>query len=269
MTRQRPRPSCSITSRTSPAARTLRAADAQTTPPAGLLTLTILDRPASVILFPFLAGARPRGLTILPLLAMAAMLGFGIYMTWDISHAFAGALAVGPRRSSTRCRSSTHRRGRVTMRVRRTPLILAGTLAALSAGAPAAADPDPGDSTLSVSADVTVCVDVPLVSVHIGRCGSPAVNPPPKAIPNPQPAVPNPQPAVTLNPQPVATPKATPRVRVVITPRPAKPKPTLRTDLWPPLIASGCPTSHPRPSTPSRLQSRNPNQRSSRRPSPR
>ncbi|MCG5219424.1 bestrophin-like domain [Streptosporangium soli] len=77
------------------AARNQRAADAQTTPPAGLLTLTILTG-LVVILFPFLAGARPRGLTILPLLAMAAMLGFGIYMTWDISHVFAGALAVGP-----------------------------------------------------------------------------------------------------------------------------------------------------------------------------
>ncbi|HUR08512.1 MAG TPA: hypothetical protein VM347_38650 [Nonomuraea sp.] len=101
------------------------------------------------------------------------------------------------------------------------PLLLAGTLLALSAGAPAAADPEPGDSTVSVGADVTVCVDVPLVSVRIGRCGSPAANPPPQAIPNPQPRV-------TLNPQPVATPKATPRVRVVITPRPAKPKPTHR-----------------------------------------
>lgn len=76
-------------------ARAQRSADAAATPPEGLLFLTILTG-VVVIVFPFLAGARPRGLTILPMVAMAGLLGFGIYLTWDISRAFDGPLAVGP-----------------------------------------------------------------------------------------------------------------------------------------------------------------------------
>ncbi|RVX40506.1 uncharacterized protein DUF4239 [Nonomuraea polychroma] len=75
--------------------RAQRGADAAAAPPDGLLFLTILTG-LVVIVFPFLAGARPQGLTILPLVAMAAMLGFGTYLTWDISRAFDGPLAVGP-----------------------------------------------------------------------------------------------------------------------------------------------------------------------------
>ncbi|MFG1946865.1 hypothetical protein [Nonomuraea sp. NPDC048826] len=77
------------------AARAQRAADAAATPPAGLLALTVLTG-LSVILFPFLAGARPRGITLAPLAAMAALLGFGAYLTWDITRAFDGPLAVTP-----------------------------------------------------------------------------------------------------------------------------------------------------------------------------
>ncbi|GGO63937.1 bestrophin-like domain [Nonomuraea cavernae] len=77
------------------AARAQRTADAASTPPPGVLVLTILTG-AVVIVFPFLAGARPRGAAILPLVAMAAMLGFGTYLTWDISHVFDGPLAVEP-----------------------------------------------------------------------------------------------------------------------------------------------------------------------------
>ncbi|MCK2219171.1 DUF4239 domain-containing protein [Actinomadura sp. ATCC 31491] len=76
-------------------ARAQRAADALATPPDGLLLLTVLTG-LVVVVFPFLAGARPRGLTLLPMLAMAGLLGFGVYLTWDISHAFDGPLAVGP-----------------------------------------------------------------------------------------------------------------------------------------------------------------------------
>ncbi|MER6945015.1 hypothetical protein ABT294_13415 [Nonomuraea sp. NPDC000554] len=77
------------------AARAQRGVDAAATPPKGVLILSIVTG-LVVIVFPFLAGARPRGLAILPLVAMAAMLGFGVYLTWDISHVFAGPLAVGP-----------------------------------------------------------------------------------------------------------------------------------------------------------------------------
>jgi hypothetical protein len=76
-------------------ARAQRTADAAATPPDGLLYLTILTG-VVVVVFPFLAGARPRGLTILPMVAMAGLLGFGVYLTWDISRAFDGPLAVGP-----------------------------------------------------------------------------------------------------------------------------------------------------------------------------
>ncbi|QYC41289.1 hypothetical protein Nocox_18400 [Nonomuraea coxensis DSM 45129] len=76
-------------------ARAQRAADAAATPPDGLLLLTVLTG-LVVLVFPFMAGARPRGLTLLPMLAMGGLLGFGVYLTWDISRAFDGPLAVGP-----------------------------------------------------------------------------------------------------------------------------------------------------------------------------
>jgi hypothetical protein len=77
------------------AARRQRAMDARTTPPAGLLAVTVLTG-LVVVLLPFLAGARPRGMTLVPLSLMAALLAAGIYLTFDIAHVFGGALAVGP-----------------------------------------------------------------------------------------------------------------------------------------------------------------------------
>lgn len=76
-------------------ARRQRAMDADTTPPAGLLVFTLLTG-VVVVLLPFLAGARPRGLTLVPLALMASLLAAGTYLTIDISHVFTGALAVGP-----------------------------------------------------------------------------------------------------------------------------------------------------------------------------
>ncbi|GAA3590167.1 DUF4239 domain-containing protein [Nonomuraea rosea] len=76
-------------------ARAQRTADASSTPPQGLLFLTVFTG-MLVIVFPFLAGARPRGLAMLPLVAMAGLVGFGVFLTWDIQHAFSGPLAVGP-----------------------------------------------------------------------------------------------------------------------------------------------------------------------------
>ncbi|TYK45083.1 DUF4239 domain-containing protein [Actinomadura decatromicini] len=77
------------------AARRQRAADAATEPPAGLLAVTVLTG-IVVVLLPFLAGARPRGMTLVPLALMAALLATGTYLTIDIMHVFSGALAVGP-----------------------------------------------------------------------------------------------------------------------------------------------------------------------------
>jgi Protein of unknown function (DUF4239) len=76
-------------------ARGQRALDAKTHPPAGLLYMTILTG-LVVLIFPFMAGARPRALTIVPLGVMAALLGVGVFLAFDISHVFTGALRVKP-----------------------------------------------------------------------------------------------------------------------------------------------------------------------------
>jgi hypothetical protein len=77
------------------AARGQRAVDATTTPPKGLLALTIIAG-VLVCAFPFLAGARPRGMALIPAAAMAAMVAVGVYLVFDISHVFNGALQVKP-----------------------------------------------------------------------------------------------------------------------------------------------------------------------------
>ncbi|REE94921.1 DUF4239 domain-containing protein [Thermomonospora umbrina] len=77
------------------ASRRQRAMDAVTTPPPGLLVMTLVAG-LSVVLFPFLTGARPRGRTLVPLAIMSGLLAIGVYLVFDISHVFAGALAVQP-----------------------------------------------------------------------------------------------------------------------------------------------------------------------------
>jgi hypothetical protein len=76
-------------------ARRQRAADAGTELPFGVVIMTLLSG-AAVVLFPFLAGARPRGMTVVPLLVMSAMLGVGVFLVLDITRVFTGALAVDP-----------------------------------------------------------------------------------------------------------------------------------------------------------------------------
>jgi hypothetical protein len=76
-------------------ARGQRGMDAKATPPVGLLYMAVLTG-IVVMIFPFLAGARPRGMTIVPMCVMAAMLGAGIFLAFDISHVFSGALRVKP-----------------------------------------------------------------------------------------------------------------------------------------------------------------------------
>ncbi|MFC6086084.1 bestrophin-like domain [Sphaerisporangium aureirubrum] len=75
--------------------RRQRAADARSEPPAGVLPLAILTG-TIVILFPFLAGARPRGWTLVPLTVMSGLLGVGVFLAWQISHVFASGLSIGP-----------------------------------------------------------------------------------------------------------------------------------------------------------------------------
>ncbi|WP_067464969.1 DUF4239 domain-containing protein [Actinomadura macra] len=77
------------------AARRQREVDARTTPPIGLLVITLITGTA-VMLLPFMAGSRPRGTALVPVGLMAALLAAGAYLTIDISHVFSGALAVSP-----------------------------------------------------------------------------------------------------------------------------------------------------------------------------
>jgi hypothetical protein len=76
-------------------ARRQRGADAATTPPSVILVLTLLSGLA-VLLFPFAAGARPRGASLAPMVVMAVMLGVAIFLTFDIIHPFDGSLKVEP-----------------------------------------------------------------------------------------------------------------------------------------------------------------------------
>jgi hypothetical protein len=76
-------------------ARSRRALDARARPPVALLYLTALTG-LTAVLFPYLIGARPRGMTFLPMGAMAALLGFAVYLSFDISHVFSGGLQVKP-----------------------------------------------------------------------------------------------------------------------------------------------------------------------------
>mgnify|MGYP002623882483 CR=1 FL=1 len=76
-------------------ARRLRGADAQSRPPAALLVMTVLTG-VLVAVFPFMAGARPTGPAIVPLVVMTGLLGVGIYFVFDIVSVFDGGLAVGP-----------------------------------------------------------------------------------------------------------------------------------------------------------------------------
>lgn len=77
------------------AARRQRASDAGSGLPAGVLVFTVLTG-ALMIVYPLLAGARPRGLPVVTLFLSAALLGIALYLAFDIDHAFSGALGVDP-----------------------------------------------------------------------------------------------------------------------------------------------------------------------------
>ncbi|GAA3238687.1 hypothetical protein [Actinocorallia longicatena] len=76
------------------AARRQRASDAGSGLPSGVLVMTLLTG-AIMIVYPILAGARPRGRAWVPLLLMAGILGVSVYLVFNINHAFSGALEVG------------------------------------------------------------------------------------------------------------------------------------------------------------------------------
>ncbi|RAY15828.1 hypothetical protein DPM19_08665 [Actinomadura craniellae] len=77
------------------AARRQRASDAASGLPAGVLFFMVLTG-VIMIVFPFMVGARPRGMTLAALGVMAALLGVGMYLVFDIDQAFSGGLGVGP-----------------------------------------------------------------------------------------------------------------------------------------------------------------------------
>lgn len=76
-------------------ARRQREADAKTSLPPAVLFFTVVIG-IVMILFPLLSGARPRGMTLIPLIVMSGLLGMSIYLVFDINHVFTGNLHVSP-----------------------------------------------------------------------------------------------------------------------------------------------------------------------------
>jgi hypothetical protein len=76
-------------------ARRQRAVDAADGLPEAVLVFTVLTG-IIMIIYPLLAGARPRGMSMLPLLTMAALLGISIFLVFNIDHPFSGGMAVKP-----------------------------------------------------------------------------------------------------------------------------------------------------------------------------
>ncbi|MBW8483747.1 bestrophin-like domain [Actinomadura parmotrematis] len=77
------------------AARRQRAVAAGPILPHGVLAFTAITG-VIMIFFPFLAGARPRGMALVTLGLTAALLGVAIYICFALNHAFTGPLAVKP-----------------------------------------------------------------------------------------------------------------------------------------------------------------------------
>jgi len=75
------------------AARRQRAVDAKATLPSGVLALTVLTA-VLVLVFPLLAGARPKGPVRLTYLLLAASVALGVYLAFAINHTFTGPLGV-------------------------------------------------------------------------------------------------------------------------------------------------------------------------------
>jgi hypothetical protein len=49
-----------------------------------------------VILYPFLAGVRPRGKALIPIVLTAALIGAGLFLVIDNNHTFSGGIEVQP-----------------------------------------------------------------------------------------------------------------------------------------------------------------------------
>jgi hypothetical protein len=77
------------------AARRQRAVDAAASVPQALVAFAIATG-FLVILFPFLAGVRPLGRAVLPLLITAGLVGAGMFLVVDDQHIFSGGIPVQP-----------------------------------------------------------------------------------------------------------------------------------------------------------------------------
>jgi hypothetical protein len=77
------------------AARRQRAVDAAATLPEAVIIFAVITG-LLVILYPFLAGVRPHGKALLPILLTSALIGAGLFLVIDNNHTFSGGIAVKP-----------------------------------------------------------------------------------------------------------------------------------------------------------------------------
>jgi hypothetical protein len=77
------------------AARRQRAVDAAAELPQAVIVFAVITG-TLVILYPFLAGVRPRGKALGPILLTAALIGAGLFLIIDNNHVFSGGIAVQP-----------------------------------------------------------------------------------------------------------------------------------------------------------------------------
>lgn len=77
------------------AARRQRAVDAAATLPEAVIVFAVITG-LLVILYPFLAGVRPHGKALVPIVLTSALIGAGLYLVVDNNHTFSGGIAVQP-----------------------------------------------------------------------------------------------------------------------------------------------------------------------------
>jgi hypothetical protein len=77
------------------AARRQRAVDAAATLPQAVIIFAVITG-LLVILYPFLAGVRPHGKALIPIVLTAALIGTGLFLVIDNNHTFSGGIEVQP-----------------------------------------------------------------------------------------------------------------------------------------------------------------------------
>jgi hypothetical protein len=77
------------------AARRQRAVDAAASLPEAVIVFAVITG-LLVILFPFLAGVRPHGKALVPMVLTSALIGVGLFLVVDNNHTFSGGIAVQP-----------------------------------------------------------------------------------------------------------------------------------------------------------------------------